>query len=443
MVLNANAPRRTPPRMTASRTEDATRGGAESVPAEASDEMTAEAVEARPGGERSNSPKTGGQGTRGPAEAKPAEPVPAEPTMEAEDSAGQGDDQDEGAGAEGSFVELSEEQYRSWFSSVKKFVTQKATSVLKAGAQVALPAAGGALGGWLGGPVGGALGAKAGSFVGGQIREVDTESGYLRAVQLAQQIETDQAQLEEIVAHVLNESVPVLVDALATEIQERQGRGISGPADDEVMERFWGNVIGKVVSVAANELPWAIKKATQYLDTFDRDADSGTINPIMVDPETSRRFWGPAIAAVVTSVQSALPEIFAALDAGSKRGDPSPDGAIPLDDFLSSQRLPGGDCIALLEPTAIEDSNSFELVLEIPPHKSWWKGLEVRAGDDSLVSSIEVGGDNRTATIRLSSQQLAAAGNVVLSKADGAYKISGSELVQFAGQRLHFYWFAG
>ncbi len=433
MDLNANAPRRTPPRMTAGRADEANRRDAEAVPAEASDETTAEAVEATPAEERSNSPKAGAQGTRG----------PAEPMVEPADSSEQTDDQDQGTGAEVPFFELSEEQYRGWFSSVKKFVTKKATSLLKSGAKVALPAVGGALGGWLGGPIGGTIGAKAGSFVGGQIREVDTEGGYLRAMQLVEQIETDQAQLEEIVAHVLNETVPVLVDALATDIQERQARGISGPADDEVLERFWGNVIGKVVSVAANELPWAIKKATQYLDTFGRDGDSGTINPIMVDPETSQRFWGPAIAAVVTSVQSALPEIFAALEAGSKRGDPSSDGAISLDDLLSSHRLSGGDCIALLEPTPIDDPDSLELVLEIPPHKSWWKGLEVRASDDSLVTSLEVGGDNRTATIQLSSQQVTRAGNVVLSKSDGAYKISGSELGQFAGQRLHFYWFAG
>ena len=179
---------------------------------------------------------------------------------------------------------FTEEEYRGWFSSIKKAVSStvkkvgsaisdNAKDIIKAG----LPYAGGAIGGFFGGPAGAAIGGKAGSFAGGFVREVPetTEQTQTRALRTLDDLETQSAQLDAITNQVLDQTLPVVIDEIARDFAERGSRGEGGPADDEVMERFWGKAFGKIAGAIADELPWAIKKATQYLsDGSSRDTET-------------------------------------------------------------------------------------------------------------------------------------------------------------------------
>lgn len=345
----------------------------------------------------------------------------------------------------------TEQEYRGWLSSIKKAATsvvKKVTSTVKDHAKSAinagLPIAGTAIGGFFGGPAGAALGGKAGAFAGGFVREMPetAEEAQSRAIQALDEFEVESAQLDQIIDQVLNETLPVVIDEISRDFSERGSRGEGGPADDEVMERFWGKAFGKIASAIADELPWAIKKATQYLgDGGSRDADS--IDPLMLDPEVAQRFWGPAFSSIVTSLQSVLPTAFK-LISGQSREVNAGDVTIEWQDLEETARLRGGDNIMVTGQSSIDDPSMVELSLELPPHKSWWKGLQVRGADDSVLASVDVEGATKTGSVRVAAEALRAPGaRLVFTKADGLYKLPAAGLPDLAGKRVDFYWYAG
>jgi hypothetical protein len=344
---------------------------------------------------------------------------------------------------------FTEEEYRGWFSSIKKAVSStvkkvgsaisdNAKDIVKAG----LPWAGGAIGGFFGGPAGAAIGGKAGSFAGGFVREVPetTEQAQSRTLRTLDALETQAAQLDAITNQVLDQTLPVVIDEIARDFAERGSRGEGGPADDEVMERFWGKAFGKIAGAIADELPWAIKKATQYLsDNSSRDTE--TIDPLMLDPEVAQRFWAPSFSTIVSSIQSMLPAAFS-LIAGQSRAFQPVGGTIDWNQLESPGRLPGGDDIAVTGLTAIDDPTMVEFCLTLPDHKIWKKAVEVRGADDSMLASVEVEGATKSSTVRIAAGDLKGA-RLVFTKADGLYTLPANALPELAGQRVDFYWYAG
>jgi hypothetical protein len=346
--------------------------------------------------------------------------------------------------------QLTEEQYRGFWSFAKKVVkktVKKVTwPVVKHVVKTGLPIAGTAVGGFFGGPAGAAVGGKAGSFAGGFVREVPETADELqaRALRAEESSEVESGQLDAIVEQVIEQAaLPVLIDEMARDFADRGSRGEGGPADSEVMERFWGKAFGKIAGAIADELPWAIKKATQYLDDGG-SRDSNTIDPYMVDPEVAQRFWGPAFSVAISSIQSTLPALFQQM-AGASREVPSGDDRITWQDLEQNRRLSRGDNITVTSQSPIDDPEMVEIALELPPHKSWWKGIQVRGADDSVIGSVEVEGEVKTGSVRVPANLLAASGACLLfSKADGVYKLPASELPpQLGGSRLNYYWGAG
>lgn len=345
----------------------------------------------------------------------------------------------------------TEEQYRGWFSSLKKAASSVANKVsdavvdnVKDVVKAGLPIAGGAIGGFFGGPAGTVIGGKAGGFASSFFRGVpeNDEDAQARSFQLLEQFQTEAAQLKEIIDQVLDQTLPVLIDEIARDVSERGSRGEGGPADDEVIERFWGSAFSKLAGAIADELPWAITKVTQYLGQGgSRGAD--TIDPLMVDPEVAQRFWGPAFSTVICSLQTLLPTAFEQIS-GQARGAQASDGTITWQDLEGTVRLRGGDNIAVTGQTPIDDSSLVELSLELPPHKIWRKSLQVRGADNALLASVDVEGSNKSGSVRVPAETLRASGaRLVFTKADGAYKVPAAELPDLAGQRVNFYWYAG
>lgn len=356
------------------------------------------------------------------------------------------------AGSAGGDVSLpTEEDYRGWFSSIKKAVSSAAGKVKDAVAENAkdvikagLPWAGSAIGGFFGGPAGATLGGKAGGIAGGFIREFPSaaEEAEARALRTLDEFQTQSAQLTAITNQVLDQTLPVLIDEIARDFADRAARGEGGPADDEVMERFWGKAFGKLAGVIADELPWAIKKVTQYLGD-DGSRDVNAIDPLMLDPEVAQRFWGPAFSTIVTSIQSMLPTAFDLISGKSRSFQPA-GGTIDWQQLESASRLPGGDDITVTGMTQIEDPTAVELGLTIPDHKSWFKCVQVRGADDAVLASVEVEGATKTSSVRISADALQTAGaRLVFAKADGLYTLPKKSLPELAGQRVDFYWYAG
>jgi hypothetical protein len=350
---------------------------------------------------------------------------------------------------------LTEEQYRGFFSWAKKAVkkvAKKVTNTVKGVAwsdiknivKTGLPIAGTAVGGFFGGPAGAAFGGKAGGFAGGFVREMPetADEQQARAMRALDADDVESAQLDDIVDQVIDRTLPVVIDEMSRDFADRGSRGESGPADDEVMERFWGNALGKIAGAIADELPWAIKKVTQYLDDGG-SRDANAIDPLMVDPEIAQRFWGPAFSAVISSIQSTLPALFQQI-AGGTRGVPLGDDRITWQDLEQTRRLGRGDNIALTGQSAIDDPDMVEIALELPPHKSWWKGIQVRGADDSLIGGVEVEGEVKTGSVRVPANALQTSGACLLfTNTDGVYKLPASELPPVGGQRVGFYWYAG
>ncbi len=341
---------------------------------------------------------------------------------------------------------LTEEQARGWLSSAWKKVTSTAKkvvgkvsgSVVKAG----LTAAGTAAGGFIGGPVGAALGGKAGSFAAGFFREVPqtADEFQARALRAAEDQEVESAQLADIVEQVLEPALLVVLDEMERDAVERGARGEGGPADDEVMERFWKQAFSKIASTVADELPWAITKATQYLGRSGT-RDANTIDPLMLDPETAQRLWAPSFSGAIAAIQSSLPELFQQFSGGPRsRGD----GTISWSDLEQTTRLEHGDNITVTDQSEIDDVGVVEIGLEIPPHKAWWKQIQVRGADDAVIGSVEVEGEVKSGRVRVPADSLGEPGAyVVFTKEDGFYKLPASELPQPGGYRYDFYWYAG
>lgn len=374
---------------------------------------------------------------------------PVDEQSAADDTADPSMEETDGAEDASGFNDLpSEQEYRGWFSKLKKKVTKTvksvATQIVKPALQAALPIGGTAVGGFFGGPAGAAIGGKAGGIVSSFFREVPetAEQAQARMIRQANEVEEHAAQLDAISTQVIDQTLPVLIDEIAREVTESGMRGTEGPVDDEVMERFWGKAFSTIAAAAAAELPWAIKKATQYLDDYaSRDTD--TIDPLMIDPEIAQRFWAPAFSTIMAGIQSSLPEAFAMIAGGSRAFEPD-DGTIDWQQLESAARLPGGDDITVVGTSAIEDPTMVEIALEIPKHKSWWKSIQCRGADDSVIASLEVEGSQKTHSFRVPADALQGDGaRLVFAKADGVYALPAKSIPALAGQRVDFYWYAG
>lgn len=359
-------------------------------------------------------------------------------------------------------------EYRGWFgdavdwakdkvTDVADVVIDKAKDYAKDKIDDAVGVLGGAVGGWFGGPTGAVAGQQAGKFVGGKLggylfRGTDGAPMVLDAqtVRTIDQMRSEQSQIEAISREVLELTTPVIADAMYTEFQDRRSRNLEGPADDEAIERFWGDLATKLsTTVLTDFFPQAVKKVSQNLGAFAGIRSMQTIDPLMVDAETAIRFGVPVLGTVLASVQASVPDLYAFIEQGSRPTSPR-DAAISYNDLLSGARLHGGDRIAVLEPTRAADPDTTELVLELPPQKGWWKGLRLSDERGTSLLDLSVDGINRIDRGGVASTTLTQPGSVVqFLKADAnelgqvAYRMSTEGLDQARGQCLHFYWYAG
>lgn len=306
------------------------------------------------------------------------------------------------------------------------------------------PKAGSAIGGLfgnskLGGKIGSGVGGVLGSLFGSRDLDGLEYDGYR---------ELEEAQLTHVATDCMNEAIPFIIDSLYQQTQERASRGETGSVDDETLERFWGGLVGPLSEVISMTLPSSIKKATQIFGGFMGSRDVETVEPLMVDAEVAQRFFGPVLAGIMSTVQATLPQLVKIIqdedtDASSR------DVSISWQDLETTKRFWDNDNIALLGLTPIEDPEAIEFVLELAPHKSWWKGLEIQDDNGTLVAEIGVEGSRKIAKTRVPAQVLLSPGGyLVFSKAKmfgvrtGMYRLATGGLTQLKGKRAHFFWYA-
>lgn len=309
-----------------------------------------------------------------------------------------------------------------------------------------LPKAGSAIGGLFGSSgaaIGGQVGGAAGGILGGLFGRDATavlEAETSRAV--------EEAQVEQVATNVMGEVIPYLIDELNRQTQDRASRGETGPFDDEAMERSWLDIVNVVTKVAAEHLPTAIKTASKIFGGFMGSRDVDQESPLMIDAEVAQRFFAPTLASVICTIQSQLPQLFQIVQSGAQRSIPR-DAAISWQDLETTQRLWDNDNIALIGLTLIEDPDAVEIMLELAPHKSWWKGVQIQDSNGKFVKEATVESGRKVDFVRVPAQVLLSPGGyLVFSKSKafgvhtGMYRLPTAGLDQLRGKSAHFFWYA-
>ena len=168
--------------------------------------------------------------------------------------------------------------------------------------------------------------------------------------------------------------------------------------------------------------------------------------PLLVDAEMTQRFVLPSIQSIMTGVQQVLPQLFTLLT--ESRSMPR-DTGITWQDLQSTKRLWDNDNIAVQDLTPIDNPDEIEIVLELAPHKTWWKGVQLQDDNGGFITEIGVQDRNKVASVRIRADQLLDPGGyLVFMKAKlfgvhtGMYRLGTGGLEQLRGKRVHFFWYA-
>lgn len=305
-------------------------------------------------------------------------------------------------------------------------------------------AIGGLIGGKQGSQIGGQVGGVLGGLFGGRGQNGPSDGAALVDLEVSRALE--QYQLTQVVTELVKDCTPAIVDAVKQEVQQRASRGETGDVDDETLERGWGFLAALVAEQCIKYAPAAIKKATKALGSVVGSRDVDDIAPLLIDTETTQRFVIPSISTILGCVQTCMPQLYSLVSA--KRELPR-DTGITWQDLETTKRLWDGDNIAVLGVTPIDNPNEIEIVLELAPHKTWWKGIQLQDDNGSFIAEIGVQDRTKVASTRVMAQQLLSPGGyLVFMKAKmfgihtGMYRLATGGLNQLKGQQVHFYWFA-
>jgi hypothetical protein len=329
---------------------------------------------------------------------------------------------------------------------VPRFLNFLLPAVISAASSV-LPDVGGAIGGLLGNEK---AGKDIGGFLGGLFggRAAPPMDVLVATTQLNRAVEQHQAL--QVITQLTQQCAPAIIEAMRQTTQERASRGEQGDLDDESMERSWGFLTSVISDAVIKFAPVAIQAATKALGGIVGSRSVDEYAPLLVDTEMTHRFVLPSLSAILSGVQSTLPQLFSLLT-GAPRDTyaSSRDIAVGWQDFAQTKRLPDNDNIEVLSLTPIDNPNEIEFVLEQAPHKDWWKGLELQDDNGGFITEIGVEGRTKVASVRVAADQLLAPGGyVVLKKAKlfgvhtGMYRLPTAGQNQLRGQQVHFYWYA-
>lgn len=309
------------------------------------------------------------------------------------------------------------------------------------------PQVGGAIGSLFGGS-GQQMGTSVGNVIGGLFGGRELASPPLDVVLAEEQLNRtlQEQQMMQVVTVITQQATPAIIAAMKQTVADRAARGETGAVDDEVMERGWGFLASIIADEVIKLAPDAIKFATKALGSVVGSRDVDEFTPLLVDAEMTQRFVLPSIQSIMTGVQQVLPQLFTLLT--ESRSMPR-DTGITWQDLQSTKRLWDNDNIAVQDLTPIDNPDEIEIVLELAPHKTWWKGVQLQDDNGGFITEIGVQDRNKVASVRIRADQLLDPGGyLVFMKAKlfgvhtGMYRLGTGGLEQLRGKRVHFFWYA-
>lgn len=214
-----------------------------------------------------------------------------------------------------------------------------------------------------------------------------------------------QRDFDQLLPSILTDVVPQVVAALPGVLQTLFGTGGRFPAPEE-----------------PNEQPRAV----------------------IIDTEVSSRFLGAILPALATGLASTLPQLINVITGAGGRG--SRDMPVSWTDFEGSGRLWDNDVI-IARQTPLSDPNALEIGLEIAPHLTWWKGIDVLDDNGAVITSLQVEGSRKSASVSLDPALIERVGSLQFLKAKafgihtGMYRLPTAGL-PLRGQFTSFSWIA-
>ncbi len=321
------------------------------------------------------------------------------------------------------------------------------------------------IGSAVGGVIGGAGGAKTGSQVGGAIgdmlgklggglnlgslfggRSVLASPTFDEPTRLP--VDVTGPQVQQCTLECIADITPDLVTMLRG-IGPRlasEGGDRSGAADAEFasLERFWPEITGFLGQQVAKHLPDIVKKVTSSVLPLLGTRDTSAYTPILTGTEATARWFLPVLNSVLTAVQQSLPDLLGVL--GGKQGAAARDTAITWTDLSVYGRFWDNDFIRVVGQQDIADKNAVELVLELAPHLSWAKEIQVRDDNGALIARLHVQDSTKSAEVNISADQILTNGSLLFLKAKlfgimtGLYVLPTAGLDEVKGKRTVIRW---
>ncbi|MDX3619237.1 hypothetical protein [Streptomyces europaeiscabiei] len=275
---------------------------------------------------------------------------------------------------------------------------------------------------------------------------VENHSRTAEAALSDQELDRAFAELLSLVAPLLSEVLPVLIEQIH-DFGEQRARAGAGPVDDEALERFLPPLLGALVPVLVEALPPALQGVGGLIGgLFGVGREGEPPLPHVIDSEVSSRFLGPILQALLPAVAESLPVLFSLIT--GQGSQVSRDMGVSWADFADRHRLWDNDMIRVwTEP--IDDPNAVEIALELARHKTWGKAIQVEDDSGGFVAEVSVKDSKKVDVVRVDARTIVDADGYLLFKKaklfgvmTGMYRLKTGGLQQLRGRRATFYWSA-
>ncbi len=319
---------------------------------------------------------------------------------------------------------------------------------------------GGSSGGKAGGQIGGAVGNLLGGLGGGlNLGGLFGGRSFLPPDLLAQLNQTDMdgmvspsvdftwPMVQQCTLECFGAITPNLVTTLKNMQPELQRGDGARAAESEIaaVERFWPQIASFLTEQVADHLPDIIKKVTSTVMPLLGTRDAAQFTPILTGTEANVRWFLPVLNTVLTTVQQNLPELLDLLSGDSRAAR---DTAITWQDINVYGRFWDNDFIRVVAQENLPDQNSVQIVLELAPHLSWAKEIQIRDDNGALIKRLHVQDSRKTDEAAVAADQILTNGSLLFAKAKflgfmtGMYVLPTAGQNELKGKRTTFRWMA-
>lgn len=308
-------------------------------------------------------------------------------------------------------------------------------------------------GGQIGGTVGGILGNLGGGlnlggiFGGRDFADVTSQlGGASSGIVPPHLVDLTTPMVQQCTLQCLTQITPDLASMLkdlGPQLKTGDGSGRSAEAEIAAVERFWPDVASFLTQQVASHLPDIIKTVTSTVIPLLGNRDAAQYRPLLTGAEAHARWFIPVVTSVLTAVQQTLPHLLKALDGESRAFR---DTGITWTDLATYGRFWDNDFIRVVGQEDLGDPGSVALVLELAPHLSWAKELQVRDDNGAVIQVLRVQDANKWRETSVAADQILTNGSLLFAKAKmfgimtGMYVLPTAGMEQLRGKRTHIRW---